>query len=103
MPAMYPMLLDVTDRQIVIVGGGSVAARKAAGLIEAGETKVRVVAREFRRDFPESVQARDRVIPVIESRRRRIGLCRHRFDGGQRLHRARREIARHFGMSCRFG
>ena len=32
-------MLDVTDRLIVIVGGGAVAARKAAGLISAGAKK----------------------------------------------------------------
>lgn len=37
-------MLDVTTRLSVIVGGGGVAARKAAGLIEAGAKRVRVVA-----------------------------------------------------------
>lgn len=43
----YPMMLDVADRLIVIVGGGAVAARKAAGLIECGATRVRCVAPAF--------------------------------------------------------
>jgi siroheme synthase-like protein len=47
MPHAYPMMLDVTDRPVVIIGGGSVAARKAAGLIECGATRVRCVAPEF--------------------------------------------------------
>jgi precorrin-2 dehydrogenase/sirohydrochlorin ferrochelatase len=49
-------MLDVTDRQIVIIGGGVVAARKAVGVIDAGATKVRVIATDFRAAFP----------PVIE-------------------------------------
>src|SRR5262245_42466510 len=40
-------MLDVTDRLAVIVGGGGVAARKAAGLIEAGANRIRVVAPVF--------------------------------------------------------
>jgi siroheme synthase-like protein len=47
MPHTYPMMLDVTDRPVVIIGGGAVAARKAAGLIECGATRVRCVAPDF--------------------------------------------------------
>jgi precorrin-2 dehydrogenase/sirohydrochlorin ferrochelatase len=39
--------MDVSDRLIVIVGGGAVAARKARGLLDAGATRVRVVALGF--------------------------------------------------------
>src|SRR4051794_37590699 len=39
-PHTYPLLLDVTDRSIVIVGGGAVAVRKAEGLLAAGATRV---------------------------------------------------------------
>lgn len=37
-------MLDVTDRLVVIIGGGTVAVRKAKGVIEAGATRVRCVA-----------------------------------------------------------
>ena len=37
-------MLDVSDRDIVIIGGGPVAARKAKTLLECGATRVRVVA-----------------------------------------------------------
>lgn len=50
------MLLDVTDRLVVIVGGGSVAARKAAGLIAAGARHIRCVAPVFCDDLPPAVQ-----------------------------------------------
>lgn len=50
------MMLDVTDRLIVLVGGGAVAARKAEGVILAGATRVRVVAPVFQADFPALVQ-----------------------------------------------
>jgi uroporphyrin-III C-methyltransferase/precorrin-2 dehydrogenase/sirohydrochlorin ferrochelatase len=32
----YPLLLDVTDRRVVVVGGGPVAARRASALADAG-------------------------------------------------------------------
>jgi uroporphyrin-III C-methyltransferase/precorrin-2 dehydrogenase/sirohydrochlorin ferrochelatase len=35
-PTRYPVLLDVTGRRVVVVGGGAVGARRAAGLAEAG-------------------------------------------------------------------
>jgi siroheme synthase-like protein len=55
----YPILLDVADRRVLIVGGGTVAARKAAGLLAAGATNLRVVALTLADDFPEGV---DRVV-----------------------------------------
>lgn len=60
----YPMLLDVSGRQIVIIGGGKVAARKAAGLIAAGATRVRVVAPEFPAEFdPRAERVAERYRP----------------------------------------
>ena len=56
MPHNYPLLLDVSDRLIVIVGGGEVAVRKAVGLLEAGATRVRVVAPVFHERMPAQVQ-----------------------------------------------
>lgn len=50
------MLLDVTDRRIVIVGGGGVAARKASGLIAAGARDICVVAPEFHPEIPVQVK-----------------------------------------------
>jgi len=52
----YPILLDVSERLIVIVGGGSVAVRKATGLLEAGATRVRVVAPEIDSRMPARVE-----------------------------------------------
>lgn len=53
---LYPILLDVSQRKIVIVGGGAVAARKAAALHAAGARSVRAVAPKFVREFPPEVE-----------------------------------------------
>lgn len=52
----YPILLDVSNRLIVIVGGGSVALRKATGLVDAGASRVRVVAPEIDQRMPAGVE-----------------------------------------------
>jgi precorrin-2 dehydrogenase / sirohydrochlorin ferrochelatase len=53
---MYPVLLDLTGRRIVIVGGGAVGLRKATKLIEAGANDVTVVSPTFVEGFPPSVR-----------------------------------------------
>lgn len=52
----YPILLDLSRRPVVIVGGGTVASRKAAGVLAAGGEDVRAVAPKFVRDFPAGVR-----------------------------------------------
>jgi precorrin-2 dehydrogenase/sirohydrochlorin ferrochelatase len=52
----YPILLDVTDRPVVIVGGGPVAVRKAKGVLEAGATRVRVVSPTIDAAMPPEVE-----------------------------------------------
>ncbi|MEP6797262.1 MAG: uroporphyrinogen-III C-methyltransferase, partial [Lapillicoccus sp.] len=42
---VYPLALDLTDRRVLVVGGGAVAARRARGLLDAG-ARVDVVAPE---------------------------------------------------------
>jgi siroheme synthase-like protein len=54
MPAAYPILLDVSDKLAVVVGGGAVAARKVSALLEAGATRVRVVSSAFHESLPQS-------------------------------------------------
>jgi siroheme synthase-like protein len=55
-PAAYPLMLDVTDRLAVILGGGAVAVRKARGLIDAGATRIRMISPAFHADVPAGVQ-----------------------------------------------
>jgi hypothetical protein len=43
----YPMLLDVRDRPIVIIGGGQVAARKAAGFARRAPRECGLLLRSF--------------------------------------------------------
>ncbi len=43
--AKYPIFLDLTDRRVVLVGGGSVAVRKAGVLLDAGARLVVVADR----------------------------------------------------------
>ena len=45
MPLFYPAYLNVADRLCVVIGGGAVAERKIAGLLEAS-ARIRVVSPE---------------------------------------------------------
>jgi len=49
-------MLDVSDRLVVVVGGGSVAVRKVQGLLEAGATRLRCVAPRFDAAMPPQAQ-----------------------------------------------
>lgn len=55
-PARYPVLLDMTARPALVVGGGPVAARRAAGLVDAG-ADVTVIAPEVCEDLADLVAA----------------------------------------------
>lgn len=52
----YPLMLDVTDRLVVIVGGGAVAVRKARGLIDCGAKRIRCVSPRFDPGIQDSVE-----------------------------------------------
>jgi precorrin-2 dehydrogenase/sirohydrochlorin ferrochelatase len=49
-------MLDVTQLRIVVIGAGAVAARKVRGLLDAGATRVCVVAPVFDASFPQGVE-----------------------------------------------
>jgi len=51
---MIPLLLDLSDQRVLIVGGGEVAARKAAYF--APEAEVTVVSRSFHPSMPGGVR-----------------------------------------------
>jgi precorrin-2 dehydrogenase/sirohydrochlorin ferrochelatase len=52
----YAILLDVTDRQAVVVGGGAAAVRKVRGLLAAGAARIRVVSPEFHQEMPRNLE-----------------------------------------------
>lgn len=70
---LYPVLIDLTGRRILIVGAGGVAARKAKGVLAAGATDVVVVAPKFGDDMPEGVRRACR--EFTESDLEGVGLC----------------------------
>jgi len=49
----YPLLLDLSGRRVVVVGGGGVAARRVPALIEAG-AQVHVISPEVGAELPGS-------------------------------------------------
>jgi precorrin-2 dehydrogenase/sirohydrochlorin ferrochelatase len=49
-------MLDVTDRKIIIIGGGQVALRKAHGLLAAGATDITCIAPQQRDEMPPTVK-----------------------------------------------
>ncbi len=52
------MLLDLADRLVVVIGGGSVAVRKVGGLMAAGAMRVRVVAPRVDPNMPDGIDVR---------------------------------------------
>src|SRR5579859_3550902 len=46
----YPIFLDIEERRVVIIGGGTVCARKAETMLKYG-AKVTVIAPEFHPDI----------------------------------------------------
>jgi siroheme synthase-like protein len=53
----YPLFLDISGKRVVVVGGGKVAYRKAAALIDAG-ARVTVIAPQFDERFDMSAAER---------------------------------------------
>lgn len=54
---LFPLFVDLRDRAVLVVGGGTVAARKIERLLASG-ARVRVVAPELHPDLHERVRAR---------------------------------------------
>jgi uroporphyrin-III C-methyltransferase / precorrin-2 dehydrogenase / sirohydrochlorin ferrochelatase len=55
----FPVLLDLTGRRVVVVGGGAVAVRRSRALVAAG-ADVHVVAPEPAADLPEEATVTER-------------------------------------------
>lgn len=69
--AKYPIYLDLSSAQAVVIGAGSVAARKVKTLIEAG-ARVKVVAKRIEKDFEKSCRHLD--LEILESEYSRSNL-----------------------------
>lgn len=47
---MYPIMLDITDKKIIVIGGGRIALRKTRSLLQAGG-RVTVIAPRLEEGF----------------------------------------------------
>lgn len=61
----YPMMIDIKDKKILIIGGGSVAYRKAKSFLDFGGS-VLVVSLEFNDDFYELAKEHEDHLTLIE-------------------------------------
>jgi precorrin-2 dehydrogenase/sirohydrochlorin ferrochelatase len=55
-PGGYPIILDISTRQIIVVGGGAVAVRKVKGLLAGGATRLRVISPAFDPQMPQGIE-----------------------------------------------
>ncbi len=62
----YPILLDLAGKLVVIVGGGKVAVRKAAGAIDGGATRVRCVAPKIDAEMPAQVERIEKTFEPVD-------------------------------------
>lgn len=66
--AKYPIYLDLTNTQAVVIGAGSVAGRKVKTLLQAGAA-VKVVTRAVEKDFDEICKGLDIEIVISDYER----------------------------------
>jgi precorrin-2 dehydrogenase/sirohydrochlorin ferrochelatase len=64
----YPIVLNLSDRLIVVVGGGSVALRKVLGLVAGGATRIRVVSLSFHEMMPAESSILQRVYGAYDAK-----------------------------------
>jgi precorrin-2 dehydrogenase/sirohydrochlorin ferrochelatase len=58
----YPIVLDLTNRLVVVIGGGAVALRKVQGLIASGASRIRIVSPSFHAEMPAESSVIQRVV-----------------------------------------
>ena len=56
MPCLYPLILDISARPVVVIGGGKVAVRKVKGLLAAGATRITVVSPDIDPAMPAGIR-----------------------------------------------
>ncbi len=54
-PPFFPMMINIHDKDVLIIGGGHIASRRANTLLTCG-AKVHAVSRDFIDDFPECTE-----------------------------------------------
>ena len=62
---LYPIMVNIEDRLVTVIGAGEVALRKVQDLLDA-RAKVRVVAPKFHENFPSLQQAVGEYLECIE-------------------------------------
>jgi len=66
---LYPIMLNMSGQQAVIIGGGDVALRKLSDLIDAG-ADIKIISPEFN----------DEIIKVSESFKGRVTLIKRKYE-----------------------
>ena len=51
-PPFFPMMIDLQDKNVLIIGGGQVAARRAKTLLTCG-ARVKAISKNFYSKFPQ--------------------------------------------------
>ena len=59
-PPFFPMMIDINDKEVLIVGGGVIAARRAETLLRCG-AKITAVSPNFSSKFPKVYKRIERV------------------------------------------
>ena len=54
-PPYFPMMIDIKDKNILVIGGGHVALRRTETLLKCG-AKVKVISKDFIFDFPDEAE-----------------------------------------------
>ena len=62
-PPFFPMMIDLLNKHVLIIGGGIIASRRADTLIKCGAI-ITAISPEFSQDFPENTQ---KIIKPFES------------------------------------
>ena len=66
---LYPIMLNMSGQQAVIIGGGDVALRKLSDLIDAG-ADIKIISPEFN----------DEIIKISESFKNRVTLIKRKYE-----------------------
>ena len=101
----FPLFADLTGRPVLVVGGGSVAARKV-GLLLKANAQVRIVARQLNEELSE-LERQNKVLWIAKEfnveQMRTVMLVIDKMFGINRLPRTKTLVhikLIHFGKKC---